>query len=199
MTCNELQKDSHTARTDLHQGPGGGGTGRAPPAACAGLTITAAALFYRAEMAQIHELKALRGGYETANLPDGNLVCMAVALVLSAQGIPALAAAPATVRLIVDYGDGVQTHYKALPWKDGMTVVDALSAAQKHARPLKVTQRGRGSGALIIAIDDLESEGRGKNWLFSVNDKQAEVGAGSYELQAGDTVLWEYKEYDYNQ
>ena len=113
---------------------------------------------------------------------------------------PLLAAAPQpTVRLIVDYGDGVQTHYTALPWKGEMTVVDALAAAQKHPRSLKITQRGRGASALITAIGGLENEGRGRNWLFSVNGKEADVGAGSYELQAGDSVLWEFKEYGYNQ
>ena len=102
------------------------------------------------------------------------------------------------VQLVVDYGDGVQVHFTALPWREGMTVVDALAAAQKHPRGIKVKQRGRGSASLVTAIDGVENEGSGRNWLFSVNGKSADVGAGSYQLAKGDTVLWEFKEYDYN-
>jgi hypothetical protein len=116
----------------------------------------------------------------------------------STVGLPAAEPKPA-VRLVVDYGDGVQVHFTALSWKQGMTVVDALAAAQKHPRGFKLTQKGRGASAMITGIGGLENEGNGKNWLFSVNDKQADVGAGSYELKSGDVVLWEFKDYEYNQ
>ncbi len=126
---------------------------------------------------------------------------LAVAVVWLAFMPAVLTAADArpTVRLVVDYGDGVQVHYTALPWNDGMNVVDALAAAEKHPRGPKVRQRGRGRSALITEIGGLKNEGSGRNWLYSVNGKPADVGAGSYELKAGDTILWEFKEYDYNQ
>ena len=31
-------------------------------------------------------------------------------------------------RLVIDYGDGAELRFKALAWKDGMTVLDALEA-----------------------------------------------------------------------
>lgn len=100
------------------------------------------------------------------------------------------------VRLVVDYGDGVEVHFKALPWREGMTVVDALEAAQKHPRGIKYVQRGRGANAMISEIGGKKNEGSGKNWIFSVGGKTADVGAGAYELKPGDTILWEFKAYE---
>ena len=87
------------------------------------------------------------------------------------------------VRLVVDYGDGVQVHFTALPWQEGMTVVDALAAAQKHPRGIKFTQRGRAASAMITELGGLKNQGDGKNWLFSVGGKTAEVGAGALRAQ----------------
>ena len=129
------------------------------------------------------------------------IISLLIAVLLLAgpiAGLPAAEPKPA-VRLVVDYGDGVQVHYTALPWQQGMTVVDALTAAQNHPHGLKLTQKGKGTSTLITEIGGLKNEASGKNWLFSVNGKQAEVGAGGYELKAGDNVLWEFKAYEYNQ
>lgn len=133
--------------------------------------------------------------------PKQQILRSLIALALLAGTIECLPAAEAkpAVKLVVDYGDGVQVHYTALPWQAGMTVVDALTAAQKHPHGLKLTQKGKGASALITEIGGLKNEGSGKNWLFSVNGKEADVGAGGYELNAGDTVLWEFKAYEYNQ
>jgi hypothetical protein len=116
---------------------------------------------------------------------------------------PVLAAEPAAadkpvkaVRLVVDYGDGVEVHFKALPWRAGMTVVDALEAAQKHPRGIKYVQRGRDATAMITEIGGKKNEGSGKNWIFSVGGKTADLGAGAYELKPGDTILWEFKDYE---
>jgi hypothetical protein len=138
----------------------------------------------------------------------GVKVLFAAALVGFA-GSPALAADPKpgdskaanTVRLVVDYGDGVETHYTALPWRKGMTVLDALVAAKAHKRSLSYSQRGSGSGTLIIKIGDVANEGGGadnRNWLFNVNGKAVQVGAGVQQLKPGDAVLWKFKVYDYN-
>ncbi len=125
---------------------------------------------------------------------------LACAAVLSVPLTQAGAAEPKTdvVRLVVDYGDGVQVHFSALPWKSGMTVLDALGAAQNHKHGITFVQRGKGAMAMITQIADVKNQGRGKNWLFAVNGQQADVGAGARELKPGDTVLWEFEAYDYN-
>lgn len=123
-----------------------------------------------------------------------------VSLVLALCLTPLSAAAdePATektVKLTIDYGDGVQKVFAALPWKEKLTVLAALEAAAKHPRGIKLAHQGTGERILITAIDDLKNEGRGRNWLYEVNGKLADKSAGVYELSAGDAVLWRFAKY----
>ena len=99
---------------------------------------------------------------------------------------------------MVDYGDGVEVHFKALPWRDGMTVLDALVAAQARPHGVTFAHRGSGSSAMITKIGDLKNEGDGKNWLYSVNEKSGEVSAGAHKLKPLDAILWKFQVYDYN-
>ena len=105
------------------------------------------------------------------------------------------AAKPKTVKLIFDYGDGVQKHFTAIKWRDEMTALEALQAAAKHPRGIKFESKGRGATALVTKIDDLENRAGGKNWLYRVNDKLADRSCGVFQLKAGDTVLWRYETY----
>lgn len=121
-----------------------------------------------------------------------------LALGLSLMTALAAAAEPAvekSVKLTIDYGDGVQKVFVALPWQEKMTVLAALEAAQKHPRGIKLAQQGSGERVLVTAIDELKNEGRGRNWLYEVNGKLADKSAGVYELSAGDAVLWRFRAY----
>ena len=100
-----------------------------------------------------------------------------------------------TVRMVVDYGDGVQKHFTKLAWRDGMTVLDALTAAAKHPRGIKIKYRSKGATAFLTKIDELENEGRARNWVYRVNNKLADRGFGIFPLKPGDTVLWKFGEY----
>jgi hypothetical protein len=99
-----------------------------------------------------------------------------------------------TVRLTVDYGDGVQKVFSALPWQAELTVLDALQAAARHPRGIKFTHRGSGASAFVTAIDDVKNEGRGRNWTYLVNDKRADKSAGVWELKAGDAIVWRFSD-----
>lgn len=105
------------------------------------------------------------------------------------------AAAGKTVRLTIAYGDGVEKVFSQLPWKEGITAFDALQAAAKHPRGIKLAHQGSGATTLVTAIDDLKNEGRGRNWLFEVNGKLGEKSCAISELAAGDTVLWRFAKY----
>jgi uncharacterized protein DUF4430 len=119
-----------------------------------------------------------------------------VGLALAAAATTAPCAEPeANVQLVVDYGDGVQLRFGALPWRDGMTVFDALSAAAAHRHGVTFEHKGSGASAMITKIGDLKNEGNGRNWLYSVNDKQAEISAGIYKLKPRDAVLWKFDLY----
>ena len=106
--------------------------------------------------------------------------------------------APATtksVEMVIDYGDGVQLRFTALPWHEKMTGLDAVTAASAHPHGVKLVWRGAGSTAFVTQIGDAKNEGGGKesrNWLFSLNDKESEVGIGDATLRAGDVILWRF-------
>lgn len=99
------------------------------------------------------------------------------------------------VRLTVDYGDGVQKVFYALPWKEKTTAFAVLQAAEKHARGIKVEHQGSGSTTLVTAIDGAENQGRGSNWIFEVNGKLGEKSCALVELKPGDAVLWRFGDY----
>jgi len=120
---------------------------------------------------------------------------MAAAIVFAASGFAAAQDTPPSVRLTIDYGDGVQKTFSALEWKDKMTVFDALEAAEKHVRGIKVKHTGAGETVFITAIDDAVNEGRGgRNWRYTVNDERASTSAGVAEVKAGDTILWRFRQ-----
>jgi Domain of unknown function (DUF4430) len=104
-------------------------------------------------------------------------------------------AAKDAVRLVIDYGDGVQKQFVALPWTKDMTVLTALEAAAKHPRGIKFIHQGKGETVLVIAIDDLKNEGRGRNWLFEVNGKLGDRSCAVMPLRAGDSALWRFGKY----
>jgi hypothetical protein len=111
----------------------------------------------------------------------------------SAPGAPAAAAEP--LRLIVDYNDGAQLHFRGLPVKEKATAVDLLRAAETHPHGVKSVVRGSGQTALVTSIGGQKNEGGGrtaKNWLYYINDKRADVGAGVYELRPGDVIMWKF-------
>ena len=122
------------------------------------------------------------------------LVMTALACV---SGGPSLAAAAETdtVRLVIDYNDGVEKHFNAIAWNSGMTVLEVMLAAKKHPRGISFEHKGKGATVLLTKIDDVENEGRGRNWLYRVNDKPADRSMGIFELKAGDTVLWKFDKY----
>jgi len=127
------------------------------------------------------------------------LIVAAMAVVLATIAETSLGAAPKTsASLVVDYGDGVEVHFTDLKWRDGMTVLDVLSAAKAHRHGITFTQRGTGSSALVTKIGDLANEGDGKNWIYYVNGKTGEVSAGVHPLKSGDAVLWKFQKYEYN-
>lgn len=106
------------------------------------------------------------------------------------------AGSPPAVSLTIDYGDGAQKRFPAVPWKDKMTVFDAISWSAKHPHGIQLKHRGRGSLAMVNQIDDLKnSGGSGKNWIFYVNRKLAIRGCGASTLAQGDEILWRFEVY----
>lgn len=106
----------------------------------------------------------------------------------------------AVVKLVVDFGDGLQWRFEKIPHKEGMTILDAMNhAAARTGRPLKFEHKGAGESAFLISIDGSANEGGGKskrNWFYRVNDKLGNTSFGLKTLQAGDTVRWHFGKYN---
>jgi hypothetical protein len=105
------------------------------------------------------------------------------------------------VRLVVDYGEGVEKHYTALPFAAGMTVEGALKAASGLAAPrgLSFEAKGEGERCLLLSIDGLKNEGGGKgarNWLYWINGTPGDRSFAVATMAAGDTATWRFAPYD---
>jgi len=125
------------------------------------------------------------------------------ALVLSGAGLAVAPKkeqpAPKTIRLIVDYGDGVEKHFTAIAHKKEMTVLDALNAAKASPHGITFDSKGRGQYTLVTKIDDLKNAGGGqgqRNWLCWVNDKPLEKSIAITELKLDDVVRWKFALFD---
>lgn len=72
----------------------------------------------------------------------------------------------------------------------GKTALDALKQTNK------VEMDGTGANAFITGINGIKPNPDKKEfWAYYVNDKQAEVGAGSYILKEGDKIEWKLETY----
>lgn len=102
------------------------------------------------------------------------------------------------VTLTIDYGDGVEKRFKAIPWREGMTMLDAMKFAQKHPRGIKYRMVGRGKTAMLTSIDDLANRGgRGSkaNWIYRVNGKLGTCSFAIRKLKPKDAVQWRFGAY----
>jgi hypothetical protein len=101
----------------------------------------------------------------------------------------------ATIRLVIDYGDGVTKTVTGLPWSKGSTVLDVMNAAKAHPHGLTFSYTGSGGSSFLTQIDNIRNEGGGtgkKNWQLWVNTTYADRSFGVYEVQAFDVVYWRF-------
>lgn len=120
-------------------------------------------------------------------------ILSAVCLAILAAG--ATAEERPQVHLRIDFGDDQKAKLAEIPWRDGMTVLDVMQSASKQDDELTFQYRGKQATAFLTQIGKVKNEGRGRNWLFYVNDKIADRSFAVYRIMAGDTVLWKFAEY----
>lgn len=108
----------------------------------------------------------------------------------------ALPSTPPAARLVIDYGDGVEKHFVALPWDEAATVADWLRAAADHARGIELESRGDGENFFVEAIDGavggVEIDGEPAFWTYRINGEKQTIGAGVRKIAPGDEVRWNY-------
>ena len=115
------------------------------------------------------------------------------ALVLAAPAGDRAQAQSATVRLVIDYGDGVIKTITGLPWMRGSTVLDVMNAAKSRPHGISFGYTGSGATAFLTQIDDVANEGGAKkNWQLSVNTSYADKSFAVYDVQPLDVVFWRF-------
>jgi Domain of unknown function (DUF4430) len=122
-------------------------------------------------------------------------ILLAAMLLAIAAGGDRAPAQSATVRLVVDYGDGVIKTITDLPWAKGSTVLDVMNAAKDRPHGITFSYTGSGASALLTRIDDVANEGGGgakKNWQLWVNTNYADRSFGVYEVQPLDVAFWRF-------
>lgn len=126
----------------------------------------------------------LAGGglYVVQNQPTNNTNTSTTTNVSTAQEI--------TTSLQIDKGEGSAVKVYTVKVKEGETALDQLHHASA-ANGFAVETKDSSYGAFVQGIDGLAG-GASSYWLFSVNGKAAEVGAGDYKLQEGDVVEWKF-------
>lgn len=114
------------------------------------------------------------------------------------KATPAATPAITTVSLAIDFGNGFEMHYTALPHTPKMTVFDALQRASEHAHPLVFKHTGSGTTAFISQIGDTTNQKGPESfyWQYRVNGQYAKKGAGAFEIAPGDQVRWFYGKYE---
>jgi hypothetical protein len=114
--------------------------------------------------------------------------------------VAAFAQGPQTIQLTVDYADGVQKRFM-LPFRPGMTVFDAMTAAKANPHGLsfdcdaKFPCSAAPANRVLGNIDDVKNQGGGsaaKNWQLWVNGAYADKGFGSCGIKPDDRVLWKF-------
>jgi Domain of unknown function (DUF4430) len=129
-------------------------------------------------------------------------IVVAAALLLAIAGSSAgpLAVSTAesadnTVRLTVDYGDGVTKTIDSLTWAKGNTVLDAMKEATARPHGISFSFTGSGDATMLTKIDNVTNEGGGagkKNWRYWVNGAYGDRSFATFELQAQDAIVWRF-------
>jgi hypothetical protein len=104
-------------------------------------------------------------------------------------------AAAQSVRLVIDYGDGVVKIFDRLSWSKGNTVLDVLNGAKASAHGIAFNYTGSGTSAFLTEIDGMTNQGGGsaaKNWQYWVNTTYPDRSFAVFEVQAADTVFWRF-------
>ncbi len=72
----------------------------------------------------------------------------------------------------------------------GETGKNALALLKAHAT---VVTKNSSYGEYVVSVNGVGGGTSGKYWMFYVNGRQAQVGAGQYITKAGDVITWKFE------
>lgn len=95
---------------------------------------------------------------------------------------------PITVYQTVEGND--ETNKTTIVLEDNATALDLIR------QKAKVITQGEGQNAFVTEINGKRADNSKKEyWAFYINGKMASVGAGSYQLQNNDKIVWKIEKY----
>lgn len=94
-----------------------------------------------------------------------------------------------TKRATVEVKSG-QNISKAIEFTKDLTALGLTQSATS------VETKGEGELAFVISINNrVADETKREFWKLFINGEEAQIGAGSYQVQNGDTIAWEIDTY----
>ncbi len=100
-----------------------------------------------------------------------------------------------TVQLDIDFAGEAENLSVKVPCSADSTVFTILQRAAKMD-DLQFDSQGSGSTAFVHSIDGvMNAGGRGKNWVYRVNDLLVNESCGLKGVVPGDQIKWKYGEY----
>lgn len=100
--------------------------------------------------------------------------------------LPATYGASQHVTVEIDYGGLQQSRKVEIPWKQGITALEALQSVAK------VETQKQEEHFLVISIDTIVMKTGNRAWYYNINGKRATSFANQCILSAGDSMRWEY-------
>lgn len=90
--------------------------------------------------------------------------------------------------------DGVILEQTSIPFREGDTVFDILTSAARTFRIQLEHSGGEGGMAYVTGINYLYEYTHGdlSGWIYSVNGETYSIGCGSFIVNDGDEILWQY-------
>jgi hypothetical protein len=96
----------------------------------------------------------------------------------------------ATLTVTRDYGS---EHLRDVTFEDPAASLTVLRALDGEAEI--ETRYGGGFVQSIDGIEGMEDAGRSLDWFFFVNGTESSVGAADVEVEAGDRIWWDYRDW----
>lgn len=76
---------------------------------------------------------------------------------------------------------------------DIIQVQEGEAALDVLARTKKIEAKEYSFGKAVESIEGVKNGTGGRFWIYYVNDKEMQIGAGEYVVQPNDTIEWKFK------
>jgi len=100
-----------------------------------------------------------------------------------------------TVTYILNYGDNEVSEFQDVVFVPGDTALDLLQKITEVNEITLETKDYKELGVLVIKIGEKENNQNNKYWQYEVDGIQPQIGAGQYQVQAGERIEWKFEEY----